>query len=176
MTHKSHVMNSRVRPKKIDPNVHQGQNIKRIRLILGLSQKLVAAGLGNGWNQKKVSRIECRPQISFKLRQQLAQFLKVDIELFDSFDEAAGRMALNYIMKFGNDMPAHPLLEQQQIMEEIYELIMNTKGALHMGSENMQLIKNLIAQMNARSVQWADIEKPGHTGEAKERSPVWRVA
>ena len=38
--------------------VHKGRNIKRFREMLGIKQDVLAAELGDDWNQQKVSLLE----------------------------------------------------------------------------------------------------------------------
>jgi transcriptional regulator with XRE-family HTH domain len=70
-------------PKKI----HEGRNIKRFREMLGVKQDALAAGLGDDWNQQKISLLEQKETIEPGVLQQVSQVLKVPVEAFKNFDE-----------------------------------------------------------------------------------------
>lgn len=70
-------------PKKI----HEGRNIKRFREMLGVKQDALAAGLGDDWNQQKISLLEQKETIEPGILQQVSQVLKVPVEAFQHFDE-----------------------------------------------------------------------------------------
>lgn len=57
--------------------VHQGRNVKRFREMLGIKQEALAAELGEGWTQKKVSLLEAKEEIGPELMEQVAKVLKV---------------------------------------------------------------------------------------------------
>ncbi|UAY55578.1 helix-turn-helix domain-containing protein [Arachidicoccus terrestris] len=143
-------------PKKVP--VHQGQNIKRIRLLLGIAQKEVAAALGAGWTQKKVSRVESTPNVLLRVRQQLAQFYAIDMALFDTFDEAAGRLALIYIMKIKKQLAFWHDDDDERMLEDITGLLEKASVAIDRERQNMQLLLRLLQQIKFKSASWR--EKP----------------
>src|ERR1043165_3854317 len=67
--------------------IHEGRNIKRFREMLGIKQDALAAGLGDDWNQQKVSLLEQKETIDPALLQQISALLKIPVEAFQHFDE-----------------------------------------------------------------------------------------
>lgn len=57
--------------------------------MLGIKQEALAAGLGEDWNQKKISLLEQKECIEPNLLEQVANHLKVPAEAFKNFDESA---------------------------------------------------------------------------------------
>ena len=79
--------------------VHEGRNVKRFREMLGIKQDALAAGLGDDWNQQKVSLLEQKESIEPSLLVQLSAILKVPVEAIQNFDEEA---AVSYINTFND--------------------------------------------------------------------------
>jgi transcriptional regulator with XRE-family HTH domain len=148
--------------------MHQGQNIKRIRLLLGIPQKEVAAALGAGWTQKKVSRVESTPSVLLRVRQQLAQFYAVDMALFDTFDEAAGRMALMYIMKIKKQLASWHEGDDERLLEDITGLLEKASIAIDRERQNMQLLLRLLQQIKFKSASWRGKQPTQWPDEVKE--------
>jgi transcriptional regulator with XRE-family HTH domain len=67
--------------------IHEGRNIKRFREMLGIKQDVLAADLGNDWNQQKVSLLEQKETIDPVLLQQISSALKIPAEAIQNFDE-----------------------------------------------------------------------------------------
>lgn len=67
--------------------VHEGRNVKRFREMLGIKQDALAAGLGDDWNQQKVSLLEQKESIEPALLVQLSTLLKIPVEAIQNFDE-----------------------------------------------------------------------------------------
>ncbi len=73
----------------IDKTVHQGRNLKRIREILGVKQDVLAAELGDDWNQQKISLLEQKEELDPAILDQVAKALKVTPDAIKSFNEEA---------------------------------------------------------------------------------------
>jgi transcriptional regulator with XRE-family HTH domain len=73
----------------IDKTVHQGRNLKRIREILGVKQDVLAAELGDDWNQQKISLLEQKEELDPVILDQVAKVLKVTPDAIKSFNEEA---------------------------------------------------------------------------------------
>jgi transcriptional regulator with XRE-family HTH domain len=67
--------------------IHEGRNVKRFREMLGIKQDALAAGLGDDWNQQKVSLLEQKETIDPALLQQISCALKIPAEAIQNFDE-----------------------------------------------------------------------------------------
>jgi transcriptional regulator with XRE-family HTH domain len=72
-------------PKK----VHEGQNIKRFREMLGIKQDALAQELGNDWTQSKISHLEAKDTIDPAILDEVAKVLKIPVEAIKNFDEEA---------------------------------------------------------------------------------------
>lgn len=70
-----------------NPKIHEGRNIKRFREMPGIKQDALAAGLGDDWNQQRVSLMEQKQTIDASLLQQISAVLKIPVEAFQNFDE-----------------------------------------------------------------------------------------
>jgi transcriptional regulator with XRE-family HTH domain len=67
--------------------IHEGRNVKRFREMLGIKQDALAAGLGDDWNQQKISLLEQKETIDDAVLQQVAAALKIPAEAIQNFDE-----------------------------------------------------------------------------------------
>ena len=72
-----------------DKTIHEGRNIKRIRELLDIKQETLAAELGDGWNQKRISLLEAKETIEPQILEEVAKVLKVPVEAIKNFDEQA---------------------------------------------------------------------------------------
>ena len=57
--------------------------------MLGIKQEGLAYGLGDDWNQKKISALEQKEMIDDPLLEEVAKLLKVPAEAIKNFDEEA---------------------------------------------------------------------------------------
>jgi len=80
--------------------IHEGQNVKRFREMLGIKQDALAYKLGDDWNQKKISLLEQKETIDPTLLQQIANALRIPAEAIQNFDE---EQAVNIISNTFND-------------------------------------------------------------------------
>jgi len=123
-----------------NPKIHEGRNIKRFREMLGIKQDALAAGLGDDWNQQRVSLLEQKQTIDTSLLQQVSDVLKIPVEAFQNFDE---EQAVNVIANtFGdngigyqkNENPIfHPIDKLLQLHEEkiaLYERMLKEKDEM----------------------------------------------
>jgi len=70
-----------------DKKIHQGRNVKRFREMKGMKQEALAFELGDDWNQKKVSLLEGKEEIEAEILKQIADVLKMPVEVFTDLDE-----------------------------------------------------------------------------------------
>ena len=87
-------------PKK----VHEGQNIKRFREMLGIKQETLASELGEDWTQSKISHLEAKEIVDPVILDQVAKVLKVPVEAIKNFNEEA---AVSYINTFQDNSVSH---------------------------------------------------------------------
>jgi transcriptional regulator with XRE-family HTH domain len=80
--------------------IHEGRNVKRFREMLGIKQDVLAADLGDDWNQQKVSLLEQKETIDPSLLQQISVALQIPAEAIQNFDE---EQAVNIISNTFND-------------------------------------------------------------------------
>jgi len=108
--------------------------------MLGIKQDALAAGLGDDWNQQRVSLLEQKQTIDTSLLQQVSAVLKIPVEAFQNFDE---EQAVNVIANtFGdngigyqkNENPIfHPIDKLLQLHEEkiaLYERMLKEKDEM----------------------------------------------
>ena len=67
------------------PTIHDGQQLKEFREMLGVKQEVLAMTLGDDWDQKKISRLEEKEKIDDELMKQVAAALKVKPEAIRNF-------------------------------------------------------------------------------------------
>ncbi len=119
--------------------------------MLGIKQEALAYELGEDWNQKKISLLEQKEEIEASLLFQIAEALKLPVEVFRNFDE---EQAVNIISNtfniekdayVGNSKPIfniNPLEEIKKLHEEkiaLYERMLKKKDEMMARLE--QLIK-----------------------------------
>ncbi len=78
----------------MEKTIHHGRNIKRFREMMGIKQEGLAHGLGDDWNQKKISLLESKQEVDDHTIASVAAYLKVPVEAIKNFDE---EMAINVI-------------------------------------------------------------------------------
>ncbi len=69
--------------------IHEGQNIKRFREMLGIKQEALAHELGEDWTQSKVSNLEAKDTIDPSILDEVSRILKIPVEAIRNFDEDA---------------------------------------------------------------------------------------
>ena len=67
--------------------VHHGNNIKRLRDILGVKQELIAQELG--WTQQTVSKLEHKEQIDDETLKKVAGILHIPVDAIKNFNNEA---------------------------------------------------------------------------------------
>jgi transcriptional regulator with XRE-family HTH domain len=70
---------------KLSGTVHHGQNIKRLRDLLGIKQETIALGLQV--SQQAMSKLEQKDQIEDELLGKVSEVLKVPVESIKNFDD-----------------------------------------------------------------------------------------
>ncbi len=72
----------------MEPRVHQGRNIKKLREMLGIKQETLASELG--WNQKRMSVLEQKEQIDLPVLEKISAILNIPVEIIKNFDSEQG--------------------------------------------------------------------------------------
>lgn len=65
-----------------------GMKVKRVREILRVKQSALASSLGGDWNQKKISLLEDKEEIDDQMLEEIANALKVPVDVIRNFDES----------------------------------------------------------------------------------------
>jgi transcriptional regulator with XRE-family HTH domain len=99
--------------------VHQGRNIKRFREMLGIKQDALAAGLGDDWNQQKISVLEQKASVDPSILHQVSTALRIPVEAFENFDE---EQAINIIASTFNDHATGVIVNNYNPVEKIIQL------------------------------------------------------
>lgn len=84
----------------MDKTIHQGRNVKRFREMLGIKQDALAYGLGDDWNQQKISLLEQKETIDAPLLQRVAEIMKLPVEAFKNMSD---EQAITVISSTFND-------------------------------------------------------------------------
>lgn len=63
-------------------SIHEGENVRKLRLILGLKQNRMAFILGKNWNQQKISYWEGRHKIKISTLNEISHVLQVPVWIF----------------------------------------------------------------------------------------------
>ena len=112
------------------PRIHHGNNIKRLRDILGIKQDIIASELG--LTQQTVSKLEQKEQIDDETLQKVAGILHIPIDAIKNFnDEATVTFITNTfnnqnatdITNYGSMCTVNPL---EKIIE-LYERLLKTE-------------------------------------------------
>ncbi|WP_165022401.1 MULTISPECIES: helix-turn-helix domain-containing protein [unclassified Dysgonomonas] len=68
-----------------DKKAHHGQNVKRLREILGVKQEVLADELGI--SQQGISRLETKEELDEEILEKISSVLKVSVEAIKNYDE-----------------------------------------------------------------------------------------
>ena len=71
----------------ISRRAHHGNNIKRLRDILGIKQEIIAQELG--WTQQTVSKLEQKEIIDDEILQKVASILHIPADAIKNFNDEA---------------------------------------------------------------------------------------
>lgn len=86
----------------MQPKVHEGRNIKKLREMLGIKQEALAIQLGEDWTQKKVSLLEQKEQVEIPVLERVAAVLNIPIEVIQNFDEDKAIQFINNTINNNN--------------------------------------------------------------------------
>lgn len=122
----------------MDKTIHQGRNVKRFREMLGIKQDALAYGLGDDWNQQKISLLEQKETIDAPLLQRVAEIMKLPV---DAFKNMSDEQAITVISSTFNDSSAvvqnnpifNPIDKLVQLHEEkiaLYERMLKEKDEM----------------------------------------------
>lgn len=137
--------------------IHEGNNLRGIREILGIKQETLAQKLGNGWNQQKISLLEGKEVIDPKILNEVASALGVSPDAirnynklaainvvsnnFTDFKDNAIASAMNYQCTFN---PIEKILKLQEEKEVLLERIISEKN------EQIAFLQSELAKQNKK--------------------------
>lgn len=78
--------------------IHHGQNVKRLREMLGIKQEVIATGLDI--TQQAMSKLEQKEQIDDEMLKKIAKILNVPVDSIKNFNDKA---AFNVIANTFNE-------------------------------------------------------------------------
>jgi len=127
---------------------HLGQNVKRLREMLGIKQETLAGGLG--LSQQTISRIESQEELDNEILDKIANVLHIQPDIIKNFDEDT---AFNIIHNtFNNDSsiikainhnctfnPIDKIVQLYNEKIELYERMLKTE------QEKNTLLEKLLA-------------------------------
>lgn len=123
-------------------NIHEGRNIKRFREMLGIKQEVLAADLGDDWNQQKISLLEQKEIIDAPLLKRVADIMNLPVDAFKNMtdDQAVNIIASTFNIEkdayIGNSQPTfniNPIEDIKKLHEEkiaLYERMLKEKDEL----------------------------------------------
>ena len=128
---------------------HIGNNIKRIREMLGIKQEYLAVGMG--LSQQAISHLEQRETVDAPTLEKVAGILKMPMEAIKNYDEDA---AVNYFNTFNDNSVSHvignygtynfnPLEKLMEVIDEnkkLYERLVEVER------EKVALMERLLAE------------------------------
>ncbi|MFY0255290.1 helix-turn-helix domain-containing protein [Chitinophaga sp. 30R24] len=106
-------------------SVHQGNNIRQIRELVGLRQQQLAERLGSNWNQQKVSLLEKKQKIKPHILQTVSSALDISVEFIQYFDSRYARQLLKCGSRNGYMQQQTSFLLQKII--ELYEKLLESE-------------------------------------------------
>jgi len=124
--------------------VHHGQNIKRLRDILGIKQERIAVGLSI--SQQAMSKLEQKEQIDDDLLDKISKIMNIPVEVIKNFnDEAAINIVANNVNEFHENSSFFgykPTFNPLDRVIELYERLLQTE------KEKNALLEQIIAGKN----------------------------
>lgn len=123
-------------------NIHEGRNIKRFREMLGIKQEVLAADLGDDWNQQKISLLEQKEIVDAPLLKRVADIMNLPVDAFKNMtdDQAVNIIASTFNIEkdayIGNSQPTfhiNPIEDIKKLHEEkiaLYERMLKEKDEM----------------------------------------------
>jgi transcriptional regulator with XRE-family HTH domain len=128
----------------IKKEIHQGENVKRIREVRGIKQE--ALGHAIDYSQQSISRLEGKQKIKDELLEKMAKEMNVPVEAIKSFDE---EKAINIVSNtFQDDAAGYNkcTFNSLEKMVELYERIIKEKEEKIILLEQLLKEKELILE------------------------------
>ncbi|MFD2918486.1 helix-turn-helix domain-containing protein [Terrimonas rubra] len=121
-------------------NIHEGRNIKRFREMLGIKQEVLAADLGDDWNQQKISLLEQKEIIDPPLLKRVADIMNLPVDAFKNMtdDQAVNIISntfhdtqglINYNPTFNNNN-VEKLMQLHEQKMALYERMLKEKDEI----------------------------------------------
>jgi transcriptional regulator with XRE-family HTH domain len=106
--------------------IHHGQNVKRLRDILGVKQETIAMGLN--MTQQAMSKLEQKEQIDDEILRKISKILNVPVDSIKNFNDEA---AMNIVANTFNDSSFiggyKPTFNPIDKIVELYERLLKTE-------------------------------------------------
>lgn len=121
------------------PKKHQGKNLQKVRVYLGVKQDALATDVGV--SQQTISKIEQQEEIEEEMLAKIADVLGVSPDLIRNFDEnkAVYNINSNNYRDATINEGATPIVQQINPVEKIVELY---ERLLKSEREKIELLKN----------------------------------
>jgi transcriptional regulator with XRE-family HTH domain len=106
--------------------MHHGQNIKRIRDLLGVKQEAIAIGLNI--SQQALSKLERKEQIDDAALGKISEILKIPVEAIKNFNEdLAFNVIANNTFHDSSFIDYKPTFDPIDKLIELYERLLKTE-------------------------------------------------
>jgi len=122
-------------------NLHHGNNVRRLRNILGIKQNVIAEAIN--MSQQNFSKLEQKEIIDSDILEKIAVSMEVPAEVIKNFNEEG---VINIISSAFNDNSAvvmnNPTFNSVDKIVELYEKLITTKD------EQIGLLKKMLEVKN----------------------------
>lgn len=158
------------------PLIHHGENIKRLRVLLGIRQKEMADGLGGTWTQAKISLIESTAIVQKEFRQEIAHFFKVDIALLNNFSVESARLFLEQWTVFDQQLTELGKTQTLQLLKPVSQMLAAAVKALNAEIERVNEIYELLHKEQMRFGDYQVAIGKAHVVKELAISPVFALS
>ena len=118
---------------KLSRKTHYGQNIKRLRDILGIKQDTIAFALD--MTQQNFSHLEQRSDIDYETLKKIAEIMKIPVEAIENFSDDG---VINIISSSLHDNSGSMFFNPLEKVIELYDKVIKSKD------EEIAFLRNLL--------------------------------
>ncbi|MDR0863829.1 MAG: helix-turn-helix transcriptional regulator [Candidatus Symbiothrix sp.] len=119
--------------------IHHGQNIKRLREMLGVKQDTIAVGLS--MTQQAMSKLEQKEQIDDEILEKVSKILNIPADAIKNFNDES---AINVIANTINAANVAPFCHQP-IFNPIEKIVELYERMLKIEQEKNSLLEQIVA-------------------------------
>jgi len=122
---------------KLSHKAHHGQNIRRLRDILGIKQDTIAFALD--MTQQNFSHLEQRPKIDSEILEKIAEIMKIPVETIENFsDDGVINIISSSLHNGSGSVIYNPAFNPLEKVIELYDKIIKSKD------DEIAFLRNLL--------------------------------